>query len=77
MTKTHNLKEYRQAKILTRDLKQIIRVVDLAISALLRYSKYAPVSVIVSSLQTNKTILEIHYNKQKRILEAKGEITSD
>lgn len=77
MTKTHSLREYKQAKILVKDLKQIIKIIDLAINALYHYSKYSPVSIIISSLQTNKTILEIHYNKQKRILESKGEIKSD
>ena len=77
MTKTHSLKNYKQAKVLEKDLKQIIRVIDLAISALHHYSKYSPVSVIMSSLQTNKTILEIHYNKYKRIVETKGEFSSD
>lgn len=77
MTKTHNLKNYKQAKILEKDLKQIIRIIDLAISALHNFSKYSPVSVIMSSLQTNKTILEIHYNKYKRVVETKGEFSSD
>lgn len=75
MTKTvNNLQEYRRAKILTQDLEQILRVINLSISALHHYSKYAPVNLIISTLQTNKTLLEIHYNKYKRILETKGEI---
>lgn len=77
MSKKYNLRDYKQAKILEKDLKQIIRVIDLSISALHNYSKYSPVSVIISSLQTNKTILEIHYNKYKKILETKGEFKSD
>lgn len=77
MTKTHSLKDYKQAKILEKDLKQIIKIINLAISALHHYAKYAPVSVIISSLQTNKTILEIHYNKYQRILKTKGEVKSD
>ena len=77
MSKTHNLKDYKQARVFEKDLKQVIKIINLAISALHHYSKYAPVSVIISSLQTNKTILEIHYNKYKRIVEAKGEIKSD
>lgn len=75
MTKSVNsLQEYRRAKILTQDLEQILRVINLSISALHHYSKYAPVNLIISTLQTNKTLLEIHYNKYKRILETKGEI---
>ena len=77
MGKTHNLRDYKQAKILEKDLKQIIHIINLSISALHGYSKYSPVSVIISSLQTNKTILEIHYNKYKKILETKGELKSD
>lgn len=75
MTKTVNsLHEYRKAKVLAKDLEQIIKVINLTISALHFYSKYSPVNVIISTLQTNKTLLEIHYNKYKRIVETKGEI---
>jgi hypothetical protein len=72
--KVNNLQEYRKAKILEKDLEQILRVINLSISALHFYSKYAPVNVIISTLQTNKTLLEIHYNKYKRIVETKGEV---
>ena len=75
MTKSINsLLEYRKAKILAADLEQILKVINLSISALHHYSKYAPVNLIISTLQTNKTLLEIHYNKYKRILETKGKV---
>lgn len=75
MTKSiNNLLEYRKAKILVGDLEQILKVINLSISALHHYSKYAPVNLIISTLQTNKTLLEIHYNKYKRILETKGKV---
>jgi hypothetical protein len=75
MTKSvNNLLEYRKAKILAQDLESILRVINLSISALHHYSKYAPVNLIISTLQTNKTLLEIHYNKYKRIVETKGKV---
>ena len=75
MTKSvNNLLEYRKAKILAQDLKSILKIIDLSIAALHYYSKYAPVNVIISTLQTNKTLLEIHYNKYKRIVETKGKV---
>lgn len=75
MTKSiNNLLEYKKAKILADDLEKILKVINLSISALHHYSKYAPVNVIISTLQTNKTLLEIHYNKYKRIVQTKGKV---
>lgn len=75
MTKSvNNLLEYKKAKILAKDLEVILKIINLSISALHHYSKYAPVNVIISTLQTNKTLLEIHYNKYKRIIDTKGKV---
>jgi len=75
MAKTVNdLSEYRKAKIIIKDLDVILKIINLSISALHHYSKYAPVNLIISTLQTNKTLLEIHYNKYKRIVETKGKM---
>lgn len=64
-----NLKDYRQAKRFTDDLEQILKIVNLSIAGLSHYSKYSAVNVIISTLQTNRTLLEIHYNKYLRVLE--------
>lgn len=75
MTRSVNdLLEYRKAKLLAKDLEVILKIINLSISALHHYSKYAPVNMIISTLQTNKTLLEIHYNKYKRVVETKGKV---
>lgn len=72
MTEINDLAAYRRAKLLVADLEKIIKVIDLSTTALSHFSKYAPVNVIISVLQTNQTLLKTHYEKQKRILKAKG-----
>lgn len=66
-----DIKEYKLAKTIVEDLEKIIQVIDLTIKALSYYKKYGPVSQIISSLQTNKTIIEINHAKYKRILDKK------
>lgn len=77
MIKIDEYKQYKRAKILVSDLEKIIRIINLSISALHHFSKYAPVNQIISTLQTNKTILEIHLNKYKKIVENKGVIKTE
>lgn len=64
-----DINEYRKAKRFTDDLEQILKIVNLSIAGLSHYSKYTAVNVIISTLQTNRTLLEIHYNKYMRVLE--------
>lgn len=78
MTKTvNNLFEYKRAKVLIVDLERILKVVNLAISALGHFTKYAPVGNIITNLRANKTLLEIHHNKYKKIVDNKGQMKSD
>jgi hypothetical protein len=71
MSDVINIKEYKLAKVLVSDLEKIILIIDLTIQGLSYYKKYEPVSLIISNLQTNKTLLEISHSKYKRILEKK------
>jgi hypothetical protein len=66
-----SLAEYKRAKIFTNDLEKIIKIISLSIQGLSHFSRYTPVNTIISTLQTNKTLLEIHYNKYKKIVENK------
>lgn len=71
MSKVVSIKEYKLAKIVVDDLDKVIKIVDLTIQGLSYFKKYNPVAQIISSLQTNKTVLEINYQKYKKILDKK------
>lgn len=71
MSKIISIKDYKLAKIVVDDLEKVIKVVDLTIQGLSYFKKYNPVAQIISSLQTNRTVLEINYQKYKRILDKK------
>jgi len=71
MSNLINIKEYKIAKVLVKDLETIIKTIDLTIQALSYYKKYGSVSQIISNLQTNRALLETSYIKYKRILDKK------
>lgn len=66
-----NIKDYKLAKLVVKDLEKILKVINLTIQGLSFYKKYSSVSQIISTLQTHKTLIEISYNKYKEILEKK------
>jgi len=73
MSNINNLHSYKKAKVIVKDLEQVINAMDLSIRALVHFSKYIPVRESVSILENNKTLLEIHLNKQRKIIANKGE----
>ena len=66
------LKDYKTKKkllaVLT-DIKVILKIYDLSLSALKLYGKYSSVMEVMSVIQNNKTLLEIQYNKYSKKLE--------
>jgi len=66
-----DFKTKKKIKKVVEDLDVIIKVMNLTLNGLSRYSKYIHVAEAISSLQTNKTLLEISRNKYGKILEGK------
>lgn len=62
-------KEKKKAEIVVSDLKIAIHVMTIALQALSFFGKYGPVAEAMSSLQTNKTLLEMNLNKYKKLCE--------
>ena len=64
-----SLKNYKHkkkyAKVIT-DLKAIIRIYNLALSAFKFFSKYVIVQETMSVLQSNKVLLEINLKKLEK-----------
>lgn len=69
LTNLHNFKRDKKLKVIVTDLAVVIKVFNLSITALKFYAKYAIVMEVISVLANNKTLLEIQYNKYKRMLD--------
>lgn len=72
--KINNITKYKQSKIITKDLENIIDIIKQTINQLNGYKKYYGVQESLVILDDCKTILTIHLNKHKRILDTKGEV---
>lgn len=66
-----DVKNVKKAEIIVKDLEKIITLIDASLNCLSEYSKYIPVMEILSLMQSNKTILEIHRNKYSKYIEEK------
>lgn len=75
--KKHRDKEARIAKLISEDFQVVLKTLNLTIDALSFYKKYIPVMEVLSTVQTNKTLIEIHLKKYEKQLDeaSKLEIT--
>lgn len=67
-------KEYKRAKKVAKDLSVIIKIITLTIRAFEQFSKYVAVMEMISVLQNNKTLLEIHYKKYMKVVESRDNV---
>ncbi len=67
-----NFKQYKKAKKVVEELDNALKIISLAIKGLSLYDKYIPVQDAIYVLQCNKTILNIHRKKYKKIVDNKG-----
>jgi hypothetical protein len=63
---------YKKAKLLSKDLREIITTVDMCLHNFKPYNKYMPVKSIVNSLLENKVILTMYLKKYTKIVGNKG-----
>lgn len=71
-----SLKKHKDDKLnkkIVEDLENSVKIMNLSLQGLSHFSKYRPVMEAISTLQSSKTLLEIHLNKYKRSLEDKDE----
>lgn len=67
----------KRAKIISDDLENVLKVMDLTLSGLRHYNKYIQVMETISCIQNNKTLIEIHLNKYKRLVENEDSMEKD
>ncbi len=68
----HNLEKHKKLKIhkrLVEDIDKILNIISLTQKSLSYFKQYIPAQKIISILETNKTLLEIHRNKNQDELE--------
>lgn len=71
VTNLSDVKNIKKVEIVLKDLEKIITLIDASLNCLSIYSKYIPVMEILSVMQSNKTILEIHKNKYLKYIKEK------
>lgn len=63
-----NYKRSKKAKEICKELLEVIAVVNDCQKKLEPYSKYLPVREIIATNMANQIIMQIHFNKLKRLV---------
>lgn len=71
MTNITEYKTRKKVKLVHKELLEVVKILNEAAEKLKKYSKYIPVVEVVQNLANNKTVIEIHVNKFKRIIDDK------
>lgn len=66
-----SFKAKKKAKLIAKELEQVVKIINLTIDGLSHFTKYMTVMETISVLQNNKTLIEIHLAKFKRLNENK------
>lgn len=69
---THNLKKYKLAKVLVKELTIIVEIMLQYESKLNKYSKFSPINKLVNNTKENRIILQHHLKRQREIVKLKG-----
>lgn len=67
-------KDLKKIAVMVEELEAAILLMDTSIRGLNLFMKYIPVMEATSSLLNNKTLLEIHLNKYKRMLKNENKL---
>lgn len=71
-----NLSDFKKKKKYEKvinDLTNIIKIYNLTLTALKYFSKYTLVMETISVLQSNKTLLEIHLTKYRKMVKSSND----
>lgn len=72
MKKISSIDDYKKKKLhnkLIEDIDKILHVISLAQQSLSFFKQYIPVQKLISMMETQKTLLEIHRKKNETELE--------
>lgn len=68
----NDINRYKKALIYVKELAKLETSMKTAISELEVYKKYTPAQECIEVLSNNLTIVQVHLNHQKKIVENKG-----
>lgn len=74
MNEVNDFNKYKKAKIIVEDLEKILKIIDLSMKGLKPFRKYTSLSETLLCLEDSKSILEIHLEHHRKILENKGKV---
>lgn len=67
-----DVKNIKKAKLLIEKLDKAVHIMNLSIQSLSYFKTLTPVMEAMSSLQNNKTLLEVHNGKLKNFVKNNG-----
>jgi hypothetical protein len=62
-------KNIRRSRVMVMELKAAVRILNLAMRGLKEFNHYTPIKELLPSIKDCATILDIHLQHHKRILE--------
>lgn len=77
MTNLNDFNKYKKAKLIVKELTNLLKIVDLSIKAIKPYTKYTSVGETLLCLQDNHTILSIHLEHHQQVLKNKGSVENE
>ena len=72
MKPVHNIALYKKALIYCRELAKLEASMKTALSEIEVYKKYIPAQECIETLSRNLTIVQVHLQHQKKIVDNKG-----
>lgn len=69
-----SLKDYKLAKIYTKDLAVIIKNIESSAKTLIPYLRYKPVQHVLKEMKKAQTVLETHQDKYLKLVKNKGRV---
>lgn len=68
----YNITKYKKALIYVRELAKLEASLEKSLEDLSQYKKYLPAQECMEVLSNNLTIVKVHLEHQKKIVETKG-----
>lgn len=72
MSTINNINRYKKALLYVKELDKLKSSMVKSLSELESYKKYIPAQECIETISRNLTIVEVHLNHQKKIVETKG-----
>lgn len=70
----NDIHKYKKALIHTKELAKLEKVIISALSELQNCKQYIPAQECIEVLSNNLTIVQVHLNHQRSVVENKGKI---